>query len=218
MTWLHRVVGNGAFDDVSGRDAGMVDLATSSGACLNPDLRRSTRRPTLRHVGPASQPAAARTRLDRSVTGSRSARSAAAREGAGVTRPSTNRSLWAGTSRPVTGEGAWEAILPDGTNPRTDERGWDRRCRSDASRRRGRRACSLDRTSRPAVCAARATAPARWCFHGRIRAFGLGGADGCNVVFADTTARFISKQKLRKPALRAIVTRNGNESMYDSPF
>ena len=41
-----------------------------------------------------------------------------------MTRPSTNRSLWAGTSRPVTGDGAWEASLPDGANPRPDERGW----------------------------------------------------------------------------------------------
>ena len=40
-----------------------------------------------------------------------------------MTRPSTNRSLWAGTSRPVTGDGAWEASLPDGANPRPDERG-----------------------------------------------------------------------------------------------
>src|SRR5262249_60319600 len=63
-TWLHRVVGNGACDDVSGRDAGTVDLATSSGASVNTHLRRSTRQPTLRHVGPAPQPAAARTRLD----------------------------------------------------------------------------------------------------------------------------------------------------------
>ena len=62
--------------------------------------------------------------LDRSGSGSRGARSATAREGASVTRPSTNRSLWAGTSRPVTGDGAWEASLPDGPNPRPDERRW----------------------------------------------------------------------------------------------
>ena len=56
--------------------------------------------------------------------GSRGARSDTARESAGVTRPSTNSSLWAGTSRPVTGDGAWEASLPEGANPRPDERGW----------------------------------------------------------------------------------------------
>ena len=39
--------------------------------------------------------------------------------------------------------------------------------------------------------------------------------DGCNVVFADTRVRFIPREKLKEPALRALITRNGGESTGD---
>ncbi len=55
-------------------------------------------------------------------------------------------------------------------------------------------------------------------FKGQSRAFGAGDVDGCNVVFADATIRFIPRGKLAEPALRALVTRNGSESIDDSEF
>jgi hypothetical protein len=55
-------------------------------------------------------------------------------------------------------------------------------------------------------------------FKGGSGLFGIGGTDGCNVVFADATARFIPRRKLAKPALRALITRNGNESTNGFQF
>jgi hypothetical protein len=49
-------------------------------------------------------------------------------------------------------------------------------------------------------------------FQGRSGPFGFGGTDGCNVVFADAGVRLIPRSALAKPALRALVTRNGSES------
>jgi hypothetical protein len=49
-------------------------------------------------------------------------------------------------------------------------------------------------------------------FKGGSGLFGIGGSDGCNVVFADAKVRLISRRKLAEPAVRALITRNGNES------
>lgn len=49
-------------------------------------------------------------------------------------------------------------------------------------------------------------------FKGKSGAFDFGSTDGCNVVFADTMARFIPREKLAEPAFSALITRNGNES------
>ncbi len=48
--------------------------------------------------------------------------------------------------------------------------------------------------------------------------FGLGGFDGCNVVFADSKVRFIPRSELSRPAFRALITRNGQESAEDSEY
>jgi Protein of unknown function (DUF1559) len=55
-------------------------------------------------------------------------------------------------------------------------------------------------------------------FKDRSGPFGFGGVDGCNVVFADTRARFIPRGKLAEPGFRALITRNGRESTDDSEF
>ena len=49
-------------------------------------------------------------------------------------------------------------------------------------------------------------------FNGGTGPFGFGGTDGCNVVFADSSVRFIPRGKLADPALWALITRDGKES------
>jgi len=60
--------------------------------------------------------------------------------------------------------------------------------------------------------------PVGGVFKGGSWPFGIGGVDGCNVVFADTRVRLIPRGKLAARGLRALITRNGRESINDLEF
>jgi hypothetical protein len=55
-------------------------------------------------------------------------------------------------------------------------------------------------------------------FKASTRPLDARGADGFYVLLADGMVRFIYKARIKEPTLRALITRNGGESIHDSDF